>query len=117
MAFILWMMVSRQGSRFVPPLEIKPGSAPVDRVVHRVAEIYGQESPGAADRPHAAAVGRSRAAEGGRAGNFAGHATTASPEEVILTSGFRNHDGKRRTVSVAVVFPKSWLHWMRYSSS
>src|SRR5712691_13525234 len=70
------------------------------------AEIHGQESPGAADRPQAAAVGRSRAAEGVRPGNFARHAA-ASPGEVIRASGFKNHDGKRRTVSVACRPPET----------
>src|SRR5712692_8414478 len=47
-----------------------------------------------------------RSAGGVRPENFARHAA-ASPGEVIRTSGFRNHDGKRRTVSVACRPPET----------
>jgi hypothetical protein len=63
-------------------------------------EIAGQESPCAADCPQAAAIGKSRAAEGVHAENVP-RLAASSPKEVTRASGFADQDGRRQTISVA----------------
>src|SRR5438128_9314705 len=71
-----------------------------DAINRFVAETNADPKPFVWTARQATAVGRSRAAEGVRAGNLARHAAS-TPEEVTRASGFGDHGGRRQAISVA----------------